>query len=110
MTRAQSSKRPIRSPETLYGDLPRRPWIHPGLLIHQGEILRAYAAGRIHMSSRFRNYFAPVQMAGALTRSGITAAQVGSRRDRVSATSPARAMHDAGAGQVLEWWRFLMLR
>ena len=33
------------SPETLYRDLPRRPGAHPGLLIHQGDVLRAYAAG-----------------------------------------------------------------
>ena len=32
------------SPEALYRDLPRRPGAHPGLLIHQGDVLRAYAA------------------------------------------------------------------
>jgi hypothetical protein len=34
------------SPEVLYRDLPRKPGAHPGLLIHQGDVLRAYAAGR----------------------------------------------------------------
>jgi superfamily II DNA or RNA helicase len=33
------------SPEALYRDLPRKPGAHPGLLIHQGDVLRAYAAG-----------------------------------------------------------------
>jgi hypothetical protein len=32
------------SPEVLYRDLPRKPGAHPGLLIHQGDVLRAYAA------------------------------------------------------------------
>ena len=33
------------SPEALYRDLPRRRGAHPGLLIYQGDVLRAYAAG-----------------------------------------------------------------
>lgn len=33
------------SPEVLYRDLPQRPRAHPGLPIHQGDGLRAYAAG-----------------------------------------------------------------
>jgi hypothetical protein len=36
---------PPASPEALYRDLPRKPGAHPGLLIHQGDVLRAYAAG-----------------------------------------------------------------
>lgn len=35
------------SPEALYRDLPRKPGAHPGLLVHQGDVLRAYAAGRL---------------------------------------------------------------
>jgi hypothetical protein len=35
---------PPASPEALYRDLPRRPDAKPGLLIHQGDLLRDYAA------------------------------------------------------------------
>ena len=35
---------PPSSPEALYRDLPRRPDAKPGLLVHQGDLLRAYAA------------------------------------------------------------------
>ena len=42
--RGQTGPLPV-SPEALYRDLPRKPGAHPGLLIHQGDVLRAYAAG-----------------------------------------------------------------
>jgi len=35
------------SPEALYRDLPRRRGAHPGMLIHQGDVLRGYAAGHV---------------------------------------------------------------
>src|SRR5215471_6625548 len=41
--KAQTEAAPV-SPEALYRDLPRRPDAKPGLLIHQGDLLRAYAA------------------------------------------------------------------
>jgi hypothetical protein len=35
---------PPPSPEALYRDLPRKPGAVPGLWLHQGDILRAYAS------------------------------------------------------------------
>jgi hypothetical protein len=36
------------SPEALYRDLPRRPDAVPGLWLHQGDLLRAYAANHVN--------------------------------------------------------------
>lgn len=45
--RAQAGS-PPESPEALYRDLPRKPDAVSGLWLHQGDILRSYAADHVH--------------------------------------------------------------